>query len=98
MGDVDIVNRFKGYSGEEEDKAIKNSFQVSDLGNGTASGPFPELGKIGGEGPLTRRSLLHFKQVILVNVAHHHGNVWAVFRNGYLELWRGMQQGIYKDT
>lgn len=47
MGDIEIVNRFKRYSGEEEDRAIKNSFQVSDLGNETASGPFPELGKIG---------------------------------------------------
>lgn len=46
-------NRFKRHSGEEEEKIIKNSFQVSDLGTRTTNLPFPELGKIGREGPVT---------------------------------------------
>lgn len=39
-------------SHEEEEKVINNGFQISDLGNSTVNLPFPELGKIGREGPL----------------------------------------------
>lgn len=48
------MNRFKRYSSEEEEKVMKNSFQVSDVGNKMANQPFLELGKIG-EGPLRVR-------------------------------------------
>lgn len=54
------MNRFKRHSSEEEEKVIKTSFQVSDVGNKTANQPFLELGKIGGEGPLRVRMWLHF--------------------------------------
>lgn len=53
-------SRFKRHPGEEEEKVIKNSFQISDLGNRTANLPYPELEKIGGEGPLMVRLWLHF--------------------------------------
>lgn len=53
-------NIFKRHSGEEEEKIIKNSFQVSDLSTRTTNLPFPELGKIKREEPVTVRLWLHF--------------------------------------
>ena len=52
-------SRYKTHSGDKEDKVIKNSFQVSDLGYRTVNLPFPVLGKIGGEGPLRVSFRLH---------------------------------------
>lgn len=49
------MNRLKSHSSEEEEKVMKNSFQISDPGKKTAHLPFLELGKIGGKGPFRAR-------------------------------------------